>query len=421
MTPDSDQYAPPNWHPDRASGVAQLERFLPRAGAYYKRHRNTDPGPQARDGVSQLSPWLRHRLLTEPEVLGATLEHHAFGTAEKFLQEVCWRSYWKGFLERRPSLWSRYRESVRNAFDTLGADDVRHARYQAATAGQTEIACFDAWVDELVTTGYLHNHARMWFASIWVFTLGLPWSLGADFFLRHLLDGDPAANTLSWRWVAGLQTPGKTYLARAGNIQRHTDGRFAPAADELAATAPPVGDPDLPPVQELPAADPVPNEAAILLTEDDLTGLDALDPLPAGSGLAVLEAAGTRSPYPTGDQARAFTRQACQNALADAEQRTGRHGTLLSSEQPADALIKWIRDSCMTTIVMPWTPRGPAADFLDTAAPVLANEGIALYRVRRDWDSQVWPHATRGFFAFWKPVSRQLRAGELPLDRPWAD
>ena len=68
----------------------------------------------------------------------------------------------------------------------------------------------------------------MWFASIWIFSLGLPWTLGADFFLRHLVDGDPASNTLSWRWVAGLHTRGKTYAARAENIARYTEGRFHP-------------------------------------------------------------------------------------------------------------------------------------------------------------------------------------------------
>ena len=68
----------------------------------------------------------------------------------------------------------------------------------------------------------------MWFASIWIFTLRLPWALGADFFLRHLIDADAASNTLSWRWGAGLQTVGKTYLARTENIARYTNGRFAP-------------------------------------------------------------------------------------------------------------------------------------------------------------------------------------------------
>jgi hypothetical protein len=77
----------------------------------------------------------------------------------------------------------------------------------------------------------------MWFASIWIFTLGLPWQAGARFFQEHLLDGDAASNTLGWRWVAGIQTKGKHYLARASNIEQFTKGRFGP--DSLNETAAP--------------------------------------------------------------------------------------------------------------------------------------------------------------------------------------
>ena len=72
----------------------------------------------------------------------------------------------------------------------------------------------------------MHNHARMWFASIWIFTLKLPWQLGAEFFLKHLYDGDAASNTLGWRWVAGIQTQGKNYLASEWNIKKFTNNRF---------------------------------------------------------------------------------------------------------------------------------------------------------------------------------------------------
>jgi len=73
----------------------------------------------------------------------------------------------------------------------------------------------------------------MWFASIWIFTLELPWRIGADFFYRNLLDGDAASNTLSWRWVAGLHTRGKAYAAESWNIEKFTGGRFDPPVNEL--------------------------------------------------------------------------------------------------------------------------------------------------------------------------------------------
>ena len=66
----------------------------------------------------------------------------------------------------------------------------------------------------------------MWFASIWIFTLELPWQLGAEFFMQHLYDGDAASNTLGWRWVAGVQTQGKHYLASEWNIKKFTNNRF---------------------------------------------------------------------------------------------------------------------------------------------------------------------------------------------------
>ena len=136
--------------------------------------------------------------------------------AEKFLGETCWRTYWKGWLELRPGVWSDYRAEVRGLVDRSTTTGRSATGTRPPPPGGSGIGCVDAWAGELAEVGYLHNHARMWFASLWIFTLGLPWELGADFFLRHLLDGDPASNTLSWRWVAGLQTRGKTYLATAG-------------------------------------------------------------------------------------------------------------------------------------------------------------------------------------------------------------
>ena len=194
--------------PDRQAGLDRLKAFTPLMGRRYATQRNFNFGPDDRSNISVLSAHVRHRLVLEPELAQAALNAHGLQAAEKFIQEVCWRTYWKGWLELRPSRWSEYKTELSQALSALGEDEALRRRYEAARDGQTGLECFDAWMSELMQTGYLHNHARMWFASIWIYTLELPWVLGADLFLRHLIDGDPASNTLSWRWVGGLQTAG---------------------------------------------------------------------------------------------------------------------------------------------------------------------------------------------------------------------
>ena len=202
---------------------AELNWFLAQNLKQYSRLRNFDFGPDKRNNVSQLSKYISHRVIDEYNVVRATLGVSTFERAEKFIQEVFWRVYWKGWLEHRPTVWSDF-----VAFDQQDklSSQKDNINYLAAINGETGIECFDFWAQELRNTNYLHNHARMWFASIWIFTLGLPWQAGAQFFLKHLLDGDAASNTLGWRWVAGIQTMGKCYLAGAENISKFTGERF---------------------------------------------------------------------------------------------------------------------------------------------------------------------------------------------------
>ena len=190
--------------PTRTAALARLEEFLPAAGRYAAERNYVREG---HDNVSRISPWVQKRLLLESEIVAAARDRWSFPAVEKFVQEVYWRTYWKGWLEQRPAAWTRWSEAVPRLRASLTAE--QRSTLAAALAGRTGIAGFDAWAKELVATGYLHNHARMWFASIWIFTLKLPWELGAAFFYEHLLDGDVASNTLSWRWVAGLQTRGR--------------------------------------------------------------------------------------------------------------------------------------------------------------------------------------------------------------------
>ena len=211
-----------NFETTRAKAIEKLDRFVERNLSDYSKLRNFDFGPDKRSNVSCLSPYITHGVLNEVEIIKKSLAKYSFNKNEKFIQEVLWRTYWKGWLELRPSVWSDYIISL-NSIREKYKEDIN---YLKAIEGKTNIECFDEWVKELKTHNYLHNHTRMWFASIWIFTLDLPWQLGAEFFLKHLYDGDAASNTLGWRWVAGIQTQGKHYLASEWNIKKFTNNRF---------------------------------------------------------------------------------------------------------------------------------------------------------------------------------------------------
>ena len=392
--------------PSREAGLRQLENFIPRAGRKYSNDRNYDRGPNARDNVSLLSPWLRHRLLSEEEVINAAVERFSFSTVEKFVQEVVWRSYFKGWLEHHPSVWGHYQNDVARYIDELERDTGLGIRYEAAVNGKTEFECFNAWVRELSDNGYLHNHARMWFASIWIFSLKLPWVLGADFFLRHLIDGDAASNTLGWRWVAGLHTKGKMYLARRENIRKYTDGRFDPESlckdynplhEAAVHTTLPISTPDQMPAREF----------ILLITEDDcLGGLDILKNKISGAiGYA---APALRSPLKVSDKVTDFTTAAVLDAL----------GSLGASEaclaQNCDKVVDLLHGSLVSSgisdIVAIEPTTGPIKTSLMGLRETLSKGGVNLHFIRRNYDSLVWPLADRGFFKVKKKLPELLSA-----------
>jgi len=211
-----------NFEPSRAKALDRLESFVENNLAEYSKLRNFDFGPEKRSNVSCLSPYITHGIVNEQEIIKKSLGKFSFSKNEKFIQEVLWRTYWKGWLELRPNVWSDYLTELIKIKENLK----NNQNYKNAIEGKTKIDCFNQWVIELKENNYLHNHTRMWFASIWIFTLELPWQLGAEFFMQHLYDGDAASNTLGWRWVAGVQTQGKHYLASEWNIKKFTANRF---------------------------------------------------------------------------------------------------------------------------------------------------------------------------------------------------
>ncbi len=206
----------------RAKAIEKLDHFVENNLTDYSKLRNFDLGPEGRSNVSCLSPYITHGIINEKEIIKKSLDKFSFAKNEKFIQEVLWRTYWKGWLELRPNVWNDYLIELKKTRE----DFKDNKEYLNAIEGKTNIECFNYWVNELKENNYLHNHSRMWFASIWIFTLELPWQLGAEFFMQHLYDGDAASNTLGWRWVAGIQTQGKHYLASEWNIKKFTNNRF---------------------------------------------------------------------------------------------------------------------------------------------------------------------------------------------------
>lgn len=387
-----------------------MDRFMSRARLYARDRNFVKPGHH---GVSRLSPLLRHRLLLENEVADAAIAAHGFGRVEKFVQEVYWRRYWKAWLSLRPQVWQ---ETCAFPAPTPENDAGRHAlKTMAGCSGNRLI---DHFTGELRATGYLHNHARMWYAAWWIHHAGLPWQWGAACFMSHLLDGDPASNTLSWRWVAGLQTPGKTYLARRTNLEKYLDPAIlADAGDSLADFENPhprlPADIARPPITrlELPVAalDPRP-ATGLWVHEEDL--VPERSPMADMKFVSVLVAG-----HAEGWQRHGYSERRVawlEEALADATCRASNHWRLAPRHQiPQDlaaALAAWAADMRLEQIATMRPEPGPLDDDLPRIERALEDAGVRLVLVDRPEDLALRPLAKRGFFDFWKKLAPTFAA-----------
>ena len=173
--------------------------------------------------VSHLSAYLRHGVLTLTDVFQHFVASStSFKTLYKFVQELAWRDYWQRiYFEIGDGVWAD-RERWKTGFSE---DDYSNHIPADVLDATTDLACMDAFSRTLISDGYLHNHARMWFASYLIHWRRVKWQAGARWFLTHLIDGDPASNNLSWQWVASTFSS-KTYIFNRENLERYTDGKY---------------------------------------------------------------------------------------------------------------------------------------------------------------------------------------------------
>ena len=386
------------WIGTRTHALSRLRGFTPEVSRYsalrnYARSGNI--------GVSRLSPYLRHRLISEEEVITTVTSKDTFDVAEKYIQEVVWRTYWKGALHRAPGLWSSYKERL-NHLSRVEPSETWGSLYEAARAGNTHLPYFNEWVKELTATGYLHNHVRMWFASIWIFTLRIPWQLGAAFMYYHLLDGDPASNTLSWRWVAGLHTKGKTYLARADNITKYSDGRWNPKAGELAAAPFHIEDEGLGRAGEAIALHPLRHSIhpGLIVTTDDLSVENVLEMRPYKS-VCIYD--------PHASEQSVLKGVFLQQATQDFQTRLAalRSGMSISVATSLAEVTNW-HETCDIDAVEIFAPNiGPLLEPLRELIASLSQTRVAAGLLQRSWDATLYPLCDKGFFTLWERFKKQ--------------
>lgn len=168
--------------------------------------------------VTRLSPYIRHGIITLKQVMQKALEKEPeFSRIEKFIQELAWRDFWQRIYEEDPSkIWNNIEDYKTGFSENDYADELP----EDIKKGETGTAIIDAFLQELIKTGYIHNHGRMYVASYICHFRKVKWQAGAKFFLSNLLDGDSASNNLSFQWVASTFS-NKPYIFNLENAQKY--------------------------------------------------------------------------------------------------------------------------------------------------------------------------------------------------------
>ena len=193
----------------REKTLSFFENFNPRL---YAKTRNYLDGH-----ISRLSIAIKHGIVINKEVFLLNKQKYSYIESEKFIQELAWRDFWRSYAYHNPDhLWLDV-EEYKTGFH---AYDYSDELPKDIILGQTPSIVINHFIQELVQTGFLHNHARMYLASYIVHFRRIKWQTGARFFLKHLLDGDLASNNFSWQWVASTFA-GKPYIFNLENVIKY--------------------------------------------------------------------------------------------------------------------------------------------------------------------------------------------------------
>ena len=366
--------------------IESIKQFSDTQILSYSFDRNFDYGIP-HNNVSRLSPYLRRRFISEYEVLKTVLNKHKYENIEKFIEEIFWRTYWKGWLETHPYVYKEY--------------ELKHHNQIIPT--KTGIKCFDHWKDELIETGYLHNHSRMWFASIWIFTLKYSWESGANFFKNNLIDWCPACNTLGWRWVAGIQTIGKPYIARAENIKHFTGNRFYPKGQlhedvtlsSIVSSHQKAIDINFPKENLITETD----NLGIILNNNDLTLNQEFKDLNINYHTCLFK---LKNGNPLINK---FENDIFEDIINNNNQ--------IELVETIESLLRWIELKKIKKLILPYETVGNEIFKNSSFLNQLSDKKVTYQFYAREWDTNAFSYAKKGFFNFKKNIPYLLKLSNL--------
>ena len=366
--------------------IESIKQFSDTQILSYSLDRNFDYGIP-HNNVSRLSPYLRRRFISEYEVLKIILNKHKYENIEKFIEEIFWRTYWKGWLETHPYVYKEY--------------ELKHHNQIIPT--KTGIKCFDHWKDELIETGYLHNHSRMWFASIWIFTLKYSWESGANFFKNNLIDWCPASNTLGWRWVAGIQTIGKPYIARAENIKHFTGNRFYPKGQlhedvtlsSIVSSHQKAIDINFPKENLITETD----NLGIVLNNNDLTLNQEFKDLNINYHTCLFK---LKNGNPLINK---FENDIFEDII--------NNNNKIELVDTIENLLRWIESKKIKKLILPYETVGNEIFKNSSFLNQLSDKKVTYQFYAREWDTNAFSYAKKGFFNFKKNIPYLLKLSNL--------
>ncbi len=164
--------------------------------------------------VSYLSPYISRGVISLPFVKDEVLKNYNYRTAEKWVSELAWRE----FFQR---IWQAKGDAIHNDLRNTQFP-IKHKNIPSAILeANTGIHAIDEGIQNLIDTGYMHNHMRMYTAMLTTNMGQAHWYKPAQWMYYHLLDHDAASNHLSWQWVAGAFSS-KKYIANQENINKYT-------------------------------------------------------------------------------------------------------------------------------------------------------------------------------------------------------